>query len=208
MLKVKVVLAALISIVPINTLRVLGYRLIGYKISGRVGFGTVIAVSEARIESCKIGSFNLFVGPMKVEIGAGASIEHRNIFSCGFWTMDEKYRNIGYKRSLKIGANTLITSGHFFDVAGLFVLGSGSWIAGIGSQFWTHGVGVTDRDIQIGSDCYLGSAVRFAPGSGIGDYVIVALGSVVTKKFDVSNALIGGAPATVVKTDYAWKLGE
>jgi acetyltransferase-like isoleucine patch superfamily enzyme len=206
MLKVKLVLAALISIVPINMLRVLGYRLLGYKVNGRIGFGTVIAVSETRIEKCKIGVFNLFVGPMKVEISEGASIGNRNTFSCGFWTIQEQYQDKKYARSLQIGANTLITSGHYFDVAGLFDLGDGSWIAGIGSQFWTHGAGVTDRDIQVGRDCYLGSAVRFSPGSSVGDNVIVAMGSVITKKFDISKAMLGGVPATVLKKDYDWKL--
>jgi acetyltransferase-like isoleucine patch superfamily enzyme len=208
MLKIKVVLAALISIVPINVLRVLGYRLLGYKVSGRIGFGTVIAVSEARIEKCKIGLFNLFIGPMIVEIGEEASIGDRNTFSCGFWTIQEQYQDKKYARFLQVGANTLITSGHYFDVAGLFDLGDGSWIAGIGSQFWTHGAGVTDRDVRIGRDCYLGSAVRFAPGSSVGDNVIVAMGSVVTKKFDISKAMIGGVPATILKKDYDWKLEE
>jgi acetyltransferase-like isoleucine patch superfamily enzyme len=208
MLKVKLVLAALISIVPINALRVLAYRILGYKISGHIGFGTVIAVSEAHIEKCKLGAFNLFIGPMRVEIGRNARIENRNTFSCGFWTTQEQYQDKGYSRSLIIGANTLITSGHYFDVAGSFVLGEGSWIAGIGSQFWTHGAGVIDRDIQIGRGCYLGSAVRFAPGSEIVDNVIVAMGSVVTKKFDVNKAMIGGVPATILKKDYDWKLEE
>ena len=208
MLKVKFVLAALISIVPINALRVLGYRLLGYKVAGRIGFGTIIAVSEAQIEKCRIGPFNLFVGPMKVEIGEGARIENRNNFSCGFWTTQEQYRNKNYARYLRIGENTLITSGHYFDVAGSFELGDGSWVAGMGSQFWTHGAGVLDRDIHIGRDCYLGSAVRFAPGSTVGDRVIVAMGSVVTRKFDLSKAMIGGVPATVLKKDYDWRAEE
>ena len=208
MLKVKLVLAALISIVPINALRVLAYRLLGYKIRGLIGFGTVIAVTEAQIEECRIGMFNLFIGPMKVEIGRNARIENRNTFSCGFWTLQEQYRDKNYARFLQIGANTLITSNHYFDVAGSFVMGEGSWIAGIGSQFWTHGAGVTDRNVEIGSDCYIGSAARFAPGSGIGDSVIVAMGSVVTKKFKISKAMIGGVPASVLKKDFDWRSEE
>ena len=208
MLKVKLVLAALISIVPINALRVLAYRLLGYKIRGLIGFGTVIAVTEAQIEECRIGMFNLFIGPMKVEIGRNARIENRNTFSCGFWTLQEQYRDKNYARFLQIGANTLITSNHYFDVAGSFVMGEGSWIAGIGSQFWTHGAGVTDRNVEIGSDCYIGSAARFAPGSGIGDSVIVAMGSVVTKKFEISKAMIGGVPASVLKKDFDWRSEE
>lgn len=208
MFKVKLVLAVLVSILPINFLRLLGYRLLGYKISGRIGFGSVIAVSEARIEACKMGMFNLFIGPMKVEIGRNARIENRNTFSCGFWTVQEQYRERHYARSLQVGANTLITSGHYFDVAGSFVLGEGTWVAGIGSQFWTHGAGVTDRNIQIGRDCYIGSAVRFAPGSAVGDNVIVAMGSVVTKRFDFNKSMIGGVPATIIKQGYDWRFEE
>ena len=90
--KIKFLLAVLIGILPNNALRVFGYRLLGYKINGRIGFGTVIAVSEARIETCKIGIFNLFIGPMTVEIGKGASIDNCNIFSCGFWTIQDQNR--------------------------------------------------------------------------------------------------------------------
>ena len=112
---------------------------------------------------------------------------------------------MNYTRTLEIGADTLITSGHHFDVAGKFKLGDRSWIAGIGSQFWTHGVGVLDRNIEIGSDCYLGSAVRFAPGAAIANNVLVAMGSVVSGKIDASNALIGGVPAKVLRKNYDWK---
>lgn len=125
MLKLKLVLAALISILPINALRILGYRLLGYNIRGRIGFGTVVAVPAAHIEKCKIGIFNLFIGPMQVEIGPGTSIGDRNTFSCGFWTVQEQYKHKNYTRSLQIGANALITSGHYFDIAGSFVLGDG-----------------------------------------------------------------------------------
>lgn len=208
MLKFRLVLAALISIVPINALRVMGYRLLGYRITGRIGFGTVIAVSGARIENASIGIFNLFVGPMQVEIGSGASIGNRNTFSCGFWTTQEQYREKKYARALQIGANTLITSGHYFDVAGSFTLGEGSWIAGTGSQFWTHGVGVQDRDIRIGRDCYLGSAVRFAPGAAVGDNVLVAMGSVVAGKFAGSHVMVAGVPASIIKSNYDWRSAD
>ena len=55
---------------------------------------------------------------------------------------------------------------------------------------------------------WLSRAARFAPGSAIGDNVIVAMGSVVTKKFDVSRAMLGGVPATVLKKDYDWRESE
>jgi len=84
-------------------------------------------------------------------------------------------------------------------------LGDGSWIAGVASQFWTHGTGTPDRDISIGKGCYLGSAVRFSPGSSVGDDVLVAMGSVVTKKFKEGRVLIGGVPAKIIKGDLDWR---
>ena len=203
----KVALAVLIGFLPLNFLRVLGYRLLfGYRIaSSRIGFGTIIAVDEFSITRSKIGFFNQFIGPMKINIAEGASIRDRNTFSCGYWILRKENLNLNYARTLEVGVDTLITSGHHFDVAGKFKLGDRSWVAGIGSQFWTHGVGVRDRDIEIGSDCYLGSAVRFAPGAAIANNVLVAMGSVVSGKIDASNALVGGVPAKVLRENYDWK---
>lgn len=206
----KIAIAVLISILPLNGLRVLGYRLLfGYRIIGsQIGFGTVIAVDNVSMVNARIRFFNLFIGPMKVRISEGASIGNRNTFSCGYWVLQEQYKDFNYTRTLDIGKNTLITSSHYFDVAGTFKLGDGSWIAGIGSQFWTHGAGVRERDITIGTNCYLGSAVCFAPGSSIGNNVLVAMGSVVSNAIKIDNALLGGVPAKVLKEKYDWKSGH
>jgi acetyltransferase-like isoleucine patch superfamily enzyme len=204
--KFKIVIAALISLLPLNGLRVLGYRLLGYRIQdARIGFGTILAVDEAVIESCKIGPFNVFAGPMKVHIQRGASIGNRNEFICGYWVLRDEYKDRHYARSLEICSEALITSRHYFDLSGALLLGERSWIAGIDSQFWTHGMGVKERDIRIGSDCYIGSGVRFSPGSSVGDDVVVAMGSVVSGEISERNALIGGVPAKVLKSNYNWQ---
>jgi acetyltransferase-like isoleucine patch superfamily enzyme len=202
----RILLAALVSILPINALRVLGYRLLlGYRITGsRLGFGTVIAVDEASVTQAKLGFFNLLIGPMKIRIGEGASIGNRNTFSCGFWVLRAEHK-ANYARTLEIGEHTLIASSHYFDVVGSFKLGARSWIAGVGSQFWTHGVGVRDRNVEIGTDCYVGSAVRFAPGSSVGNNVLVAMGSVVADSLPADNALVGGVPARILRSEYDWK---
>jgi acetyltransferase-like isoleucine patch superfamily enzyme len=204
--KLKIALAILIGLLPLNALRVFGYRLLGYRIqASRIGFGTIIAVDEAIVDSARIGSFNMFVGPMKVHIHRGASIGNRNEFICGYWVLRDEYRNTHYLRRLEVCDEALITSRHYFDLSGSLVLGERSWIAGIDSQFWTHGAGVKERDIKIGADCYVGSAVRFAPGSSIGDNIVVAMGSVVSGPLPERNVLVGGVPAKVLKSDYNWK---
>ena len=103
MKKLKIVLAALISLLPLNGLRVFGYRLLGYKIQGsRIGFGTIIAVDEATIASCKVGPFNIFAGPMKIRIHPGASIGNRNEFICGYWVLCDEYKDSHYLRRLEV----------------------------------------------------------------------------------------------------------
>jgi acetyltransferase-like isoleucine patch superfamily enzyme len=205
--QIKFILAALISILPLNGLRVFGYRLLGYKIHGapRIGFGTIIAVDEAIIEPCKIGPLNLFAGPIKIHIHRGATILNRNEFICGQWVLLEQYKDRHYGRSLEVCEDALIAYRHYFDLCGSLILGERSWIGGVDSQFWTHGAGVKERDIKIGTDCYLGSAIRFAPGSSIADNVIVAMGSVVSGEMSENNTLIGGVPAKVIKSNYNWR---
>ena len=206
MKKLRIVLAGLICLLPLNELRVFGYRLLGYKIQDSlIGFGTIIAVDEAVIESAKIGPFNLFVGPMKVQIHRGASIGNRNEFVCGYWVLRDEYKSAQYLRHLEVCDDALITSRHYFDLSGSLVLGERSWIAGIDSQFWTHGAGVRERDVRIGSDCYIGSAVRFSPGSSIGNNIVVAMGSVVSGMLPEGNTLVGGVLAKVLKSAYNWK---
>ena len=204
--KIRIVAAVLVSLLPFSLLRCAFYKwLFGYSIkNAKIGFATVISVRKVSMEGCTIGRFNKFLGPMHVSIGLGADIETHNTFDCGEWAADARHID-RYARTLILEADSRITNHHFFDVAGRFFLGEGSWIAGRGSQFWTHGVNVPDRNVSIGRSCYIGSAVRFAPGSGVDDNVIVGIGSIVTKKIDASNAIIAGFPAEVIKEGRVWQ---
>jgi len=62
--------------------------------------------------------------------------------------------------------------------------------------------------VLIGENCYLGSAVRFAPGSSVGNSVLVAMGSVVASALPVDMALVGGVPARVLKENYDWRSSD
>jgi len=204
---IRIIVGYLIGIMPTNRLRCFLYRTVfGYRIhQSRIGWKTIIVVEDAELIECRIARHNHFIGPMSVVIQRGTTIGDSNTFDCGWWTQEEQYKTAGYERYLRIGENTLITSKHHFDVVGSFVLGNGSWIAGCGSQFWTHGAGVRERNISIGEYCYIGSAVRFAPGSSVGNNSIVSLGSVVTREFKDENVIIGGQSAKVLRENYDWR---
>ncbi|MDG3088627.1 hypothetical protein P7F88_22220 [Vibrio hannami] len=207
--KIRLMTAIGISLLPTNRLRVFLYKLLlNYRISdAHISWLTLICVESAELNGCKIGMFNKFSGPMLLTIGHDTAIDNFNTFTCGRWTKDPEFADDGYERKLTIGSSVLITSHHFFDIAGNITIGDNTWIAGRYSQFWTHGAGKLDKDINIGERCYVGSSVKFATGSGVGDNCIVGLGSVVTKYVNVDNAMVAGNPARVIKSNFDWKAG-
>ena len=200
--KLRITVCLLISLVPLNAARVLLHRLInGYRISwsARIGFAAVLAVDKANIGKASLLRFNRFEGPFDLTIQDGAVIGPSNRFACLLTaTKNDHNGKFTYPhRHCRIGANAHITERHYIDTTGGFTLGSGSWIAGYDSQFWTHGI--KNAPVVIGDRCYVSSAVRFAPGAQIADRVLVALGSVVTRKFSESNVMIGGVPAKIIR---------
>ena len=54
------------------------------------------------------------------------------------------------------------------------------------------------KAIKIGNNCWIGGHATINPGVELGDNVVVASGSVVTKSFG-DNVVIGGNPAKVLK---------
>lgn len=196
-----------ISWLPSAGLRRLGYRqLRGYSIdpTARIGWRTVVDVETLELAAeSSLGPKSSLRGPMRVSIGPRASVGASNTIECGAWYAQFDSAEAPYAREFVVGRDCLITSGHFFDAVGGIYLGDGTCIAGSGSQFWTHGVGVEDRSIFVGRYCYIGSAARFAPGARVADLVVVGLGSVVVGDMtEYRESLLAGVPAVLVRKDY------
>lgn len=205
--RLRIIIAYIIGLFPFNSLRCFLYRVFfRYTIyKSRIDWHTTICVSDAFLDRCHINRGNSFIGPITVRILCNARIDRGNLFDCGWWVLEEEYKSAHYGRSLTIGEKTQIGPQHHFDVVGSLSIGDRCSIGGRGSQFWTHGAGVTDRDIVIGNDCYIGAGVLFSPGSTIRNNTVVALGSVVAGKFKKDNLLIGGVPAKIIRENYNWK---
>ncbi len=208
-LKLRFLLAHLVSALPVNALRVLLYRvLLGYRIRrSRVGWRTVIVADRVELDGCSIAHHNRFVGPITVVVREGAEIGPRNHFECGWWVLARR-EEAGYDPRIEIGERALVNHSHYFNLAGAITIGRETWIGGIGSQFWTHGPGTKKRAIRIGERCYVGSHTLFAPGSGLGDNTMVALGSLVSHRFHRPNLVVGGVPAIVLREDFDWRSHE
>jgi acetyltransferase-like isoleucine patch superfamily enzyme len=192
-----------ISLLPGSGVRTLAYRvLLGYSFGqgSRVGWGVMIAVDSFRAgKQVTIRRSNRFIGPIRVDLGDKTFIGRYNKIECGDNAGDASLAHMGYAREFLTGRDSLIHESHLFDVWGRISVGDGSWVAGFASQFLTHGAGTMNRDIVIGDNCYLGSAVRFTPGSGVGNGVMVGMGAVVTKRIEDDNVVVAGLPAKVVR---------
>jgi acetyltransferase-like isoleucine patch superfamily enzyme len=201
--KVRKALAYLISLTPMNGLRIALYRVVmGYRIGAgcRLGLGVAIAVDSFEMgDGGVIGRKTVFMGPISVRIGRNVSIGKSNQFTCGDSVADPRLAHMNYGRALILGDDSLINQDHLFDLLGRVEIGQGTWVAGFQSQFLTHGAGVMNRDITIGQRCFIGSAARFTPGSGIGDDVIVAMSATVTKVIPDHRVVVGGLPAKVLR---------
>lgn len=201
--KLKKVVALAIACLPGTGLRRALYQAcLGYDIhrGARLGWGVVIAVDQFRCaDQVVVRRGTVFMGPIRVELKAGAFIGKRNTIECGDGAAHPSQAHMGYTRTFVMGHQALINEGHRFDVFGTVVIGDGSWVAGFDSQFLTHGAGTMDRDILIGERCFIGSAVRFAPGAGVGNECVVGMGAVVTKRWPEDRVVVAGVPAKVIK---------
>jgi maltose O-acetyltransferase len=96
-------------------------------------------------------------------------------------------------RNFIVDGNGSVTIGDRCDFAPSVVINTGGHEIGTAER--RAGKGITHISL-IGSGTWIGTKVLIINGSKIGDSVIVAAGSVVTKEVD-SNLLVAGVPAMV-----------
>ena len=90
-----------------------------------------------------------------------------------------------------------------------FKIGNNSCFIGNRSQFWIHGSLKTksnfDLSIYIGDGVYVVSAIKFSPGTKIGNKNLVGLDAVVTGEFLEEQIIIAGNLASIIKRDIYWR---
>lgn len=197
--KRKSIFLKIIKHLPVNSVRIFVLKkALGYSIGKNVKIGKVII-------NCN-----------KVTIGDNVYIASNNIISCNELSIGQKTSihsgNVFQgSANLSIGANSRIINNHYFDLYNNIEIGNNTWIAGKGSQFWTHGSIYTklknkNLSIVLKNDIYIGSASYFAPGVFIESKNLVGLGSVVAKSFLEKRTIIAGNPAVIVKQDIDWRV--
>lgn len=194
----KILIFKIIKRTPSNTLRVFLYKwLLKYNIGPNVKIGRSLI-------NCNT-----------VTLGDNVIIRHNNSISCDSFSVGSNTKihsgnTIIGKSSFSIGENSRIINDHFIDLWNNINIGNNTWIAGRGSQFWTHGSihtkkGTKDLGINIKDNVYISSNTSIAPGVTIENDNLIGLGSVVSKSILTKRNIVAGNPAIVVKQNVDWR---
>ena len=118
------------------------------------------------------------------------------------WSLEKQARKAG----VKMGEKNFIRSRFWSSEPYLITVGSNCAITS-GVKFFTHGGARAARakypkfdffgKINIGNYVYIGTGSMIMAGVSVGDNVLIAAGSVVTKSVP-SNVVVGGNPAKIL----------
>jgi acetyltransferase-like isoleucine patch superfamily enzyme len=206
----------LVGLLP-NALKKPIYRVVfGYRFGPGVRIGLVLLDAEQVHlgEGTRIGHLNAIVRVGRLETGRQTRIGNLNIIRGGEGVSLGDYAEVMRlnvlnaipdhdcttepQSELKVGAGTVITSGHRIDFTDRVRLGKNVIVGGRNSSLWTHNRQET-APIEIGDFCYLGSEVRLAPGARLPDECTLGLGSVLTGEITQPRSLVAGIPAKVIR---------
>ena len=130
-----------------------------------------------------------------------------NIIKNLYWQLVASPEAYAKHIGVNIGKNNLIGKGHWSSEPYLITIGSHCQLTNC--KIFTHGGGQSIRHLHpdfdvfgrvtIGNMVYIGSNALIMPGVTIGDNVLVAAGSVVTKSIP-SGYVVAGHPAKKICT--------
>jgi len=215
----RIMISLFIMIIPISRLKVFLYnKLLKYDIHKTCKIGlSYIGVSFLRMEQySSIGNFNILKGKCYIEMSRNSRISKLNKINSTNMKIGHATvicnKNIFFhdvnlaadiEAIFQIGANSVITNNHYFDVCDSITIGNSCTIAGMNSEFWTHSFNLSkDRiqgEIQIGDSVYIGSSIKMSYGVRVANNTIIGMGSIITSSLLEENYVWAGNPVKKIR---------
>ena len=160
-----------------------------------IGHGNVVTrTKRVALESgARIGFCNIIRGGDEVQLGKFATVMRFNVLN----SIPDNDCEGPTDPRLQLADGAYVVSGHRLDFTTRITIGKNAIVAGRNSSLWTHNRQAT-APIAIGDYCYVGSEVRIAPGSKLGDWSILALGAVLSSDAP-ARTVHGGVPAKPIR---------
>ncbi len=120
---------------------------------------------------------------------------------------------VGPKGKLELGSNFRFSSGSVIVCYKSLKIGDNcrvSWDTQIIDSdfhriFDKDGVHINpDKEIVIGENCWIGNRSTISKGTLLGRDTVVASNSLVNRRFQASNVIIGGIPAKIIRSGISW----
>ena len=161
----------------------------------------IVIGRKARLRDCKI---KIYGNNCLLKIGDGSTI----ISNASFWLQDDNCKII-------IGNNFTMEGGHIASTEGETITIGNDCMFSNDIEIRngdSHSIIKANTDerlnwaesVTIGNHVWLTAHVRVLKGSCIADNSIIANSSIVTNQLNVPNAIYGGTPAKMLKTDINW----
>lgn len=176
------ILVAIVALLPPSRLKNAALRRLGWIVGKHASLGPCLMVGVDRAiigAGASIGPFNVFRNLARMELGTNAEIGQWNWISAS-----THMRQAGAPGSFVLGSESSLIARHYVDCTGGVRIGSFSAIGGERSTLLSHGVSWVTSDqtydaIEIGDYTLISSNVQIAPGTVVGDRVIVGMGSTI-----------------------------
>ena len=203
---IRISIQLLIMIFPWFLRRPLLSYIFGYSIhrTAHIGFSLVLAKSVVLKKGSRIDSGNFINSIDDLVLEDYAKIGKYNWITGASATTSAYAASPDRKCILKLGSHTRITDRHYFDCNGGIIMGSYTTVAGLYSQFISHGINILENKqeaelIVIGDYCMIGSGVKVLKNSSLPDRSVLAAGSILNKVYSIPSGVFAGAPARRVK---------
>ena len=170
----------------------------------KIGFSIVLANKVILKKGAKIQNANFINKIDEIALDSYSKIGNYN------WITGANTNTSAYKATpnrecvFRLGQQTRITDRHHFDCNGGILIGSFTTIAGLRSQFISHGINlITNQQeayaIKIGNYCMVGSGVKVLMSSILPDNSVLGAGALLNKGYAEPYSIYAGVPAKMVK---------